>query len=408
MATKKEKERGSIEKVGPERYRLRVTVGYLPSGNPDRIQKVVRAASDRKAYRELDDWIEELEEQGYTDIYKITLQTFYDKHWLSDSVSLLEPRTRSDYIDYLELRFLPILGRKKLQEITPAMIRKIVTTAKRLDNKPGDLNRKTKKKMLNALSNVFNLALDDYRIVKENPVLRVKLKKEKGEKKKRRVDPPYTLDEIDRLFQILNDVETPLRSRALIYSTFFTGARAGELAALEEDDFDFDNNTIIFHQRITSEKIDGKNVYKRSDGLKTESDEDSKTMAVPSEYLDIMKQFIAINQNARKSLGIDPSHKYVFGTPEGAFCKPPSLSQHWERFVLRHDLRKIRFHDLRHTNASYLVALDISTKTVQERLGHSDYKTTVDMYVSSLKEIDVRASDVLGALLTIKTANQDG
>lgn len=47
----------------------------------------------------------------------------------------------------------------------------------------------------------------------------------------------------------------------------------------------------------------------------------------------------------------------------------------------------IRFHDLRHTAASYLIANpSIPDKTVQEHLGHSDYRTTMNMYVHSLQE----------------------
>jgi len=148
------------------------------------------------------------------------------------------------------------------------------------------------------------------------------------------------------LLKTINE-HASLKTKALILTAFITGARQGEIAALEEKHIDFIDRAITFNQRITK-GADGN--YKRADGLKSDI---SKTIPVPDSYLDVIRNFMLINKKARIALGVDPNHKYIFGSPEGKFELPTSLYRNWMRFAKKHNLREIRFHDLRHTSASY-------------------------------------------------------
>lgn len=386
---------GSVEFRGGKSYRLRVTIGYNSSGNPVRISKTIQVPSMRKAYVKLDEWIEELKEHGYEDISDITFGNFYQNVWKKEIISMLEVRGYSDYIGIIELRFLDKFERMKLQEIKPYMIRKIVMEAQNLKDPSKKLSRKTRKKMLNAISSVFNLAKKDYRLISSNPALDVDIPIVKGEKK--RIDAPYNLEEIELFLEALNKPTTPLKTKALLYTAFITSARVGEISALEEEDISFATKKIRFHQRIVSYTENGKQKWKRVDGLKSG---DEKIMSVPDEYLEIIQQIITSNQQIRNKLGVNPKHKYVFGEPIGEFNIPTSLSRHWVRFAKKEKLRPIRFHDLRHTSASFLIANpEIPIKAVQERLGHKDYRTTMNMYVHALEESDILTSDAFGTIL---------
>ena len=55
----------------------------------------------------------------------------------------------------------------------------------------------------------------------------------------------------------------------------------------------------------------------------------------------------------------------------------------------------ISLHDLRHTNATLLIAEGVDIKTVSERLGHANASITLDIYTHALKEKDIEASNKL-------------
>lgn len=64
----------------------------------------------------------------------------------------------------------------------------------------------------------------------------------------------------------------------------------------------------------------------------------------------------------------------------GELVKPNYLTQHFDVVLKKHKLKKIRFHDLRHSCASLLYANGVSLKEIQEWLGHSDIGTTSNIY----------------------------
>ena len=71
---------------------------------------------------------------------------------------------------------------------------------------------------------------------------------------------------------------------------------------------------------------------------------------------------------------------YIYVNPMGRRILPNFLSQHFPEFLTAHDMKRIRFHDLRHSCASLLYANGVSLKEIQEWLGHSDISTTSKIY----------------------------
>ncbi len=71
---------------------------------------------------------------------------------------------------------------------------------------------------------------------------------------------------------------------------------------------------------------------------------------------------------------------YVCVDPFGNLLKPNFLSQHFKIIQNRHNLKHIRFHDLRHFCASLMLANGVPMKQIQEWLGHSTFQTTADIY----------------------------
>ena len=71
---------------------------------------------------------------------------------------------------------------------------------------------------------------------------------------------------------------------------------------------------------------------------------------------------------------------YVFVNPQGRLIRPDYITQHFSMLLEKIGMKHIRFHDLRHSCASLLLAKGIPMKAIQEWLGHSNFSTTANLY----------------------------
>lgn len=88
-----------------------------------------------------------------------------------------------------------------------------------------------------------------------------------------------------------------------------------------------------------------------------------------------------------------------FCNTAGRFLNPESVSQLFDRSVRRTRLPRIRFHDLRHTHASLLVAAGVPIKVVSERLGHAHPAFTMHTYQHLLPGMSAAAAEQFAALV---------
>ena len=117
--------------------------------------------------------------------------------------------------------------------------------------------------------------------------------------------------------------------------------------------------------------------------------------AVPETITNMLIDYKKITDAKKEVLGDLrqwPEHDFLFTNDYGKPLRPDSIARWWERFIPRHELKKIRFHDLRHTSASVLFSMDVKPKVIQERLGHSKIGTTLDIYTHLLKNEDETAA----------------
>ena len=76
------------------------------------------------------------------------------------------------------------------------------------------------------------------------------------------------------------------------------------------------------------------------------------------------------------------------------------MSHKWERFLKKHSLKKIRFHDLRHTCATMLIEANVPMKTVSTFMGHANIQITLDTYAHCTKAMEQQAADTIDNILS--------
>ena len=86
---------------------------------------------------------------------------------------------------------------------------------------------------------------------------------------------------------------------------------------------------------------------------------------------------------------------YICVDALGKLYRPNFVSSHFSLLLEKHDLRHIRFHELRHTCASLLAASGVPMKQIQLWLGHSNYTTTADIYA----HLDFKAQELSATMI---------
>lgn len=92
----------------------------------------------------------------------------------------------------------------------------------------------------------------------------------------------------------------------------------------------------------------------------------------------------------------------------GNLLRPDYLSQHLQTVLKRNNLKHIRYHDLRHSCASLLLANGVSLKEIQDWLGHSDFSTTANIYSHLEYGAKVKSANKIAENLSLEEKTKDG
>lgn len=166
----------------------------------------------------------------------------------------------------------------------------------------------------------------------------------------------------------------------VILGTFY-GLRRAEVVGLRWDAIDFEANTISIEHTVTTATIDGKRIFVADDTTKTKSSFRTLPL-VPS----FRAKLLAVKEEQeyyRKLCGKSYNKKdsqYIYTDQLGNRISPSYLTEAFPKFMERNGFRRLRFHDLRHSCASLLLAAGVPLKQIQEWLGHSDFAITANTY----------------------------
>lgn len=378
--------RGTILKRG-KKWSIVVDIGKDIKGK--RKQKWFSGFRTKKeAESELTKILHQLENNIFINPDKMTLAE-YLRQWSADYVAInLAPTTRQGYKVNIEGHIIPHLGHIPLQKLQPMHIQgfyKEKIENGRLDGK-GGLSAKTVMYIHRVLREALSHAVKQ-QIIPRNVADFVEVPKLKKYR--------ATVLNEDGVQLLLETFKNTNYYIAVLLGVG-VGLRRGEALGLQWKDIDFENKTIqINRSLLPTEK-----------GLifhdpKTEGS--NRIIVVSNTIINMLLVAKEQQEKSKKILGeayndIDLVTCWDDGSP----INPTTFSQSFGRTLKRNQLPHIRFHDLRHTNATMMLKQKVSAKVASERLGHSTIGITLDLYSHVLKEMQEEAANKLEELIFMK------
>ena len=352
---------------------------------------VTMIGTKKEAEKALQKLIEELQYGEYVDRSDVTLEAWM-KEWLELYVrNTISPTTYVSYLDNMNNYIFPALGKIQLQSLTTGQIQKLINTL--CEASPRSGKPMAPKTVKNIFLNI-NAAMEKAELLgmlRKNPCKHVVLPKVP-----RPVGTAYDEDEIHKLLNVAKgtDLELPL------YIEICLGLRRGELLALKYSAIQWETNTIsILESRVTA----GNEVIVKCP--KTQSGK--RDLVVPAHLMQMLKAKRLWYLEQKLHFGGDfTDSDLVVCQPNGKPYHPDHFAKKFKRLLKENGLRDILFHDLRHTNASMMIASGIDIKVAQQRLGHSDVTTTLNIYSHVLNHANQAAANTIDSLVFKQSVNQ--
>lgn len=350
---------GSKRQTGKNRWRLE----YMYEG--ERYSQYVSATSSSDANKQLALFVASIEKGEYSKQSSVTFvefaQLFLDKYARTN----LSDTTVRDYKHRLNKHILNEIGDKKLTNIKRLHIQEFANKLLEEYN----LSSKTIKNYIKLISAILNKAVE-WDFIQNNVADKVTIPKNYNKPKSKVI--LYSYDEIDLFIKALESLEDKELQMA-IYTSFYTGARRGEVLALTFNDINFSKCTIDFNKSKIS--IEG--------GTKIKDIKNSKPRLfyVPKSYIDKVKQYY-------NYLGKPNTNKELFK------IHPDTYTRKFKDFLIDNNLRKVNLKDLRALNESILVNKGVDVVLASKRLGHLP-STATNYYLDQIPEEDKKASKIL-------------
>lgn len=334
-------------------YEVRYDAGYDGSGK--RIQKF-KGGFKKKGDAEIfmAEQISNLNRGTYIEPQKLFLFE-YLLDWLKERKETLSPTTYHGYEINIRCHINPYIGGIRLQELKPVQIRKLYSQL----SKDRDIKIDGEKKHFKALSGtsivhvhrVLSKALEDaYKdeLIHKNPAkLVTPPSKEKFE---------ASFLSADKIREMITKFEND-ELYVPVFLAAVLGVRKGEVLGLQWSNVDFENNIIkIRHNYIM---VDGKPELRE----KTKTDKSMRDIVVTDRIMKTIEKHKHNQKILKVRLG-EKYHKsdFVCTWPDGQPFNPSHLSHAFNLRLKNYELPKIRFHDLRHSNASLMLSRNMPMK----------------------------------------------
>jgi integrase len=375
--------RGNITRRGKSSWRLKFDAERDVVTGKRQTRYVTVRGKRLDAERELARLLNEAHNGTLIDPSNLTV-TQHLRAWL-DLAPGLSPKTAERYRQLAEQQIIPHLGGLALQKLKPAHIQNWHGELLKAGGKAArPLSARTVSHAHRVLHKALQLAVDAETLYR-NVAGRIPPPKVEAEELE-----ILTPEEIsDLLAKLDGHALYPIAAMSLA-----TGMRRGELLALRWGELNLSGATLTVKRSLEETKA----------GLRFKSPKTKhghRTISLPPSLVGVLRAHRRYQLELRIALGQGRSGPtdLVFTSPEGNPMSPDNLSRDWRRVTASRKLPRVRFHALRHTHASALIASGLDVLTISRRLGHASPAVTLTIYGHLFRNRDREAADVIEVAL---------
>lgn len=362
----------SVYSRGKGRWQLDIEAPPDPAtGRRRRIYKLVRGTK-AEAEAEAARIAAELERGTFVEPTRMSTAD-YLRQWLEASARRLAPSTLAVARYIVERHLISGLGEIPLQQLRPMHIERLAAELDSAGYAPS-----YREKVLKLLRQALRQAVR-WQVLATNPAEAIRLPGSRG-----RTIRALTREEARELLDAAR--ERPLLYRVVFFA-LHTGMRRGEIAALMWDDVDWDRRMVRVQRAL--QYIPGQGLVFTEP--KTASSR--RAIALGRTVMEMLAEHRRDQEECRRRLGPGyRDHGLVFAQEDGRPWSPDAMDRAFQRLCRQVGLEGVRFHDLRHTHATWLLEAGVHPKVVQERLGHSSITMTMDLYSHVLPTLQHEAA----------------
>lgn len=305
------------------------------------------------------------------DMQGLTLEALWAA-WFAAKTDL-EVSTRTSYEGLWRTHIQPALGYQRVDQLTPLVIQRAIQhwqTKPRADGKPGTLSARTVGYCRTLVVALLDQAVQ-WQLVPTN-VARVV----PGPRQHRHQHTDEDWWTVDQARAFLAVAGSHRLAMAFLLA-LGVGLREGEILGLRWQDIDWEHQTLSVVQ--TQKRGDHGYVMGRA-----KTDAGQRTLAVDARLMQALRLHRTAQKRNRLALQADyHDQDLVVASVVGTPILPSNLRRVADKLMAQAGVPRIKFHDLRHTHASWLIEQGVDIRTVADRLGHTEVSFTMQTYVHS-------------------------
>jgi hypothetical protein len=297
--------------------------------------------------------------------------------WMEKERFFIKESTYATYTNIIENHLKPVLGKKKINNITNEdlqnfIILKLSTSKKNLEK---GLALKTVKDMTVLIKNTLKTATQNKLISFQNFQCKFPSSFSKSHLK------TFSVEEQKILFKYLINNQNSKNLGILL--CLQTGLRLGEICGLQWQDINLEKSTLTICRTLQKIYIKEKNKsYSKTIISTPKTKTSNRIIPLNIDFINLIKPF----QQNKNNYFITNSTNYL---------KPHCYRYYYQKLLHFLNLPKLRFHSLRHTFATQAIELGIDCKTISEILGHTNMNTTLNLYVHPKTEYKRKCLDLI-------------